>query len=1180
MEPRTRDGHVTGGAYVLGDALQPDGEFIDADGVTWYRIDNVDLLEPFLVNLVTPDDLWAFISSSGALTAGRRSAESSLFPYETDDRLHRSGGRTGPLTLIRTQGHSDVWQPFDPDTPIGRTQRSLAKTAFGDRLRFTERHHELGLTFEYTWATAARFGLVRHCRLTLDADRDPVEVSVLDGLVDVLPAGVELELQQASSTLVDAYRRTELTDDGGLALFTLEALISDRSDPAEALTANAVWNTGLTPSATDSTVLLSERQVRRFRSGLDIVPERLITGTKGAFLQAATARLAPGEELTWMVVADVDLDHPAAVELLELRRRHADEPSLLVAAVNAEIERAHERIGDLVADADGRQVTADERSTVHHFANVLFNCMRGGVFPDDHRVNVDRVAEFVTERDRRRRDRFVQLTADLDPVVEIDTLRQAVAADPDVRRLVNEYLPLIFSRRHGDPSRPWNTFSIPERLPDGSLAFGYQGNWRDIFQNWEALLHSYPRYLESVIAKFLSASTVDGHNPYRITDEGIDWEVPEDGSWGNFGYWGDHQIVYLHRLLDAAARFDPGLLETMLEQRSFSYADVPYRLRSHEELIADPKQTLDFDEHRQRLVDKRVDAIGADGRLVPTEDGSGVHLATMAEKLLVPALAKLSNLVAGGGIWLNTQRPEWNDANNALVGNGVSVVTLLHLRDYLSFIDDLLDRAAADEVEIGNLVVAWLGDIAAAFSTHESLLTVEAASMNDQTVVEARRHLLDDLGAAYERYRTEAYDRGPGDPQAVTLNELRRLLNTARAHVDTTARLARRPDGLVHTYWLMELGDGTASLHPLYEMLEGQVAAVSSPTARPEDVAATMTALWDGALHRADQGSFVLYPDRRVPPFLDKNRLPESVADATLAELTDPSVGLLTRDVNGDLHFADHFGSARELEAALDDLAGDPAMSGLVEEHGATLLATYEEVFDHRSFTGRSQSMYRYEGLGSIYWHMVSKLLFALEERVLAAIEADASPEIVDELFGHYGRLRSGLGYRKSVALQGTFPTDPHSHTPAGMGAQQPGMTGQVKEGVLIRWAELGVRVAGGRLGFDPVLLDPDEFLTEAKPWEALGPDGHLEPGSLGFTYCTVPVVYRLTDAAADAGPDSVPDSAPVEVTSADGHTSSFATELDLDTSRAVFARTGTIARIDVTVSRARLLAARNPHVL
>ena len=42
----------------------------------------------------------------------------------------------------------------------------------------------------------------------------------------------------------------------------------------------------------------------------------------------------------------------------------------------------------------------------------------------------------------------------------------------------------------------------------------------------------------------------------------------------------------------------------------------------------------------------------------------------------VLSLAKICNYVPGAGIWLNTQRPEWNDANNALAGFGLSMVTV------------------------------------------------------------------------------------------------------------------------------------------------------------------------------------------------------------------------------------------------------------------------------------------------------------------------------------------------------------------------------------------------------------------------------------------------------------------------------------------------------------------------
>ena len=40
---------------------------------------------------------------------------------------------------------------------------------------------------------------------------------------------------------------------------------------------------------------------------------------------------------------------------------------------------------------------------------------------------------------------------------------------------------------------------------DGTKILDYEGNWRDIFQNWEAMVHAYPEFIESMIHKFLNA---------------------------------------------------------------------------------------------------------------------------------------------------------------------------------------------------------------------------------------------------------------------------------------------------------------------------------------------------------------------------------------------------------------------------------------------------------------------------------------------------------------------------------------------------------------------------------------------------------------------------------------------------------------------------------------------------
>ena len=65
-------------------------------------------------------------------------------------------------------------------------------------------------------------------------------------------------------------------------------------------------------------------------------------------------------------------------------------------------------------------------------------------------------------------------------------------------------------------------------------------------------------------------------------------------------------------------------------------------------------------------------------------------------------LAKVANFIPEGGIWMNTQRPEWNDANNALVGNGVSMVTLYYLRRFMVYFQNVLAATDHEEVQVSD----------------------------------------------------------------------------------------------------------------------------------------------------------------------------------------------------------------------------------------------------------------------------------------------------------------------------------------------------------------------------------------------------------------------------------------------------------------------------------------------
>ena len=60
----------------------------------------------------------------------------------------------------------------------------------------------------------------------------------------------------------------------------------------------------------------------------------------------------------------------------------------------------------------------------------------------------------------------------------------------------------------------------------------------------------------------------------------------------------------------------------------------------------------------------------------------------------------------------------------------------------------------------------------------------------------------------------------------------------------------------------------------LYEMLEGQVAVLSSGQLSAEESLEVLTALKHSSMYRPDQHSYLLYPDRRLPAFVEKNNIP------------------------------------------------------------------------------------------------------------------------------------------------------------------------------------------------------------------------------------------------------------------------------------------------------------------
>ncbi|WP_149276961.1 hypothetical protein [Pareuzebyella sediminis] len=1097
-----------GNSKLTFDQKEIGGQLVRFENEDYYRISNYDGMRPFFMSIISHSNHWMFISSNGGLTAGRKNSDFPLFPYYTDDKITESSHVTGSKTMmqIRSGNRTFIWEPFSKEyAGIYNIHRNLYKNRYGNKVVFEEVNEDLGLVYRYHWNSSDQYGFVRKSTL-INTRQKEVHIKILDGIQNIMPYGVHSDLQNAYSNLVDAYKKNELEADIGLGIYSLSAIIVDRAEPSEALKATTVWSVGIE----NGRYLISSLQLDAFRKGNPITQEVAVRAEKGAYFVSTDILLRAEAEKSWLIIADVDQSMVDISKISEKKKNGEN----LIESVLADIEMGSKQLITLSGAADSLQVTTDKLRDTRHFANTLFNIMRGGIF--DHHYQIEKT-DFIKYIRGANIELYTQKKEVLEHLPEhfaLQYLRRLSdqQEDTDFKRLAFEYMPLKFSRRHGDPSRPWNKFSINIKAEDGTKVLDYQGNWRDIFQNWEALAHSYPAFIESMIYKFLNASTFDGYNPYRVTKDGFDWETIEpDDTWSYIGYWGDHQIIYLLKFLEFIERYFPQKLGSYFNRKIFVYANVPYKIKSYPEILKNPKDTLIFDKKLDSEINQERLKIGADGALLK-HGAKAVCKANLIEKLLVPVLVKLSNFIPEGGIWMNTQRPEWNDANNALVGNGVSMVTLYYLRRFLNFLKKIVHNTPDENYEVSEELHTFFTRVTATLIKNFTILSGKISDTD-------RKSVLDGLGNAGSAYRNTIYKNGFSNTnKRISKTDLLQFIEISLKYLDHSIEANKRVDKLYHAYNLMSIENDTEiSITYLPEMLEGQVGVLSSGYLSGEASLELLNALKNSKLFRPDQYSYILYPNKELPRFCDKNNIPcEYINKSKLLQklLEDGNVQIVERDLKGNYHFNGTFNNADSVKRALDQLS-EERYGDLIKKDKEHLLNTFEEVFDHKSFTGRSGTFFGYEGLGSIYWHMVSKLLLSVQETCLLALKKNENEMVTEGLVHHYYEINAGIGVHKSPELYGAFPTDPYSHTPAGKGAQQPGMTGQVKEDILSRFGELGVVVTDGKLEFNPCLLRKEEFLKTPTTFEYIAIDNktknlYLSKDSLCFTYCQVPIIYEL----------------------------------------------------------------------
>jgi len=322
------------------------------------------------------------------------------------------------------------------------------------------------------------------------------------------------------------------------------------------------------------------------------------------------------------------------------------------------------------------------------------------------------------------------------------------------------------------------------------------------------------------------------------------------------------------------------------------------------------------------------------------------------------------------------------------------MVTVAYARRYLRFCERLL--SGSEPVELSGPLAVLVERLTAIYGA--APVTFDDAS---------RYEFLVAAGRAGEEHRRAVYAGGLGTRRSVPMSALRELVGRALPVLERAILVNRRDDGLYHGYNLLHVEAGQAHVTHLFPMLEGQAAVLGSGLLGPAEALTVLRALRSSDLYRADQNSYLLYPDLALTSFLSRNTI------ASEPPLDDPRI--FVRDSHGQWHFQADLRNANELAGRLDAMKVD----GRVRK---ATLDLWETVFRHREFTGRSRTFFMFEGLGSIYWHMVAKLLVSVLECYEAAIEPETGEVDVvaaAALADAYDHVRDGLGFRKSAAVQG-----------------------------------------------------------------------------------------------------------------------------------------------------------------
>ena len=797
---------------------------LQADGFHIAQFNSARPFSSFLPGIAgaSGKPLWVFYTNRGQCISsfGVRDKNGAMLEFHAANKAYALTPLLGFRTFIKLDSNRGavLYEPFQMPGALpqaGVTQTLIVRP---EEIELEEVNRALGLRVRVVYFTLPSENLpalVRQVSIE-NIGTQAVQATVIDGLPQVVPFGLEEKLLKAMSRTMEAFSEIRHAEEA-LPFFKLKVEPSDKPEMERiegGFFAFTLQQGQAVPVIVDPDLVFG--MDTSLRTPLALMQQDVIdpnqarreTMTGSAFAQL-TLRLAPGETTAWDSYFGQVPDWGVA----------RDFRSRIAADARYASRRRGENTG-LVSQLSAQfgLIAGPEQLDPYSRQAFLDNTLRGG---------------------------------------------QPVVIDGPLGARVFH----TFTRKHGDMERDYNFFELaPSYWSQGN------GNFRDVNQNRRCENFIFPGIDASNIETFFNLIQLDGNNPLVIQSEKFclstehlhtlmqSWHAGNTPAWQALlsqpfspgqlmealmadygtpdmaqpwfvqilgladkiqdanhgeGYWVDHWMYNLDLLETYAALYPDRLRKLLLERPEFIYFDNDHRVqpRSRKYVLRQDGTVRQLhsvvrDHDKSALIAGRREAPHA----MRVDHGQGdIYRTTLLAKMVNLMAVKASLLDPFGiGLEMDAEKPGWCDALNGLPGLlGSSTHEAFALKRWVSFVRDALHTMPGTELalqlpsEVAEFVRAVTARLACAdtdnfFATWDQLATLREALRETtrlgiagteaglshaelQAFMDAVEHVLqsglakavnaDGLPVSYYINELVEYDVLPQEPNAVLLNE-------------------------------------------------------------------------------------------------------------------------------------------------------------------------------------------------------------------------------------------------------------------------------------------------------------------------------------------------------------------------------------------------------------------------